>query len=129
MSGEYFPAYSTARNEIVSVKLNLKGYVTQEEFKNLTKVDTSDFALKANVAEIKSRADDIHVDKIRIIDELQSKNFAGNSYLYFGQKYEYFEVDKANPPKLLSWKSVGDSNEKIKPPEDKNAPKVLFEGI
>ena len=45
MRSQYFPIYSTARNEIIDVILNLKGYVTQEELKNLTKVDTSNFAL------------------------------------------------------------------------------------
>ena len=49
----YLPAYSEVEEEIVSVTLNLISYVTQEEFKNLTKVDTSDSDLKANVAEIK----------------------------------------------------------------------------
>ena len=71
----YFPGYSTIRNEIIDVKLNLSNYVTQKEFKNLTKVDTSDFALKTNVAEIKKKVDDIDVDKINIIDELQGKNY------------------------------------------------------
>ena len=94
MSSQYFPAYYTARNEIVSVKLNLSNYVTQKEFKNLTKVDTSDFALKTNVAELKSRVDDIDVDKINIIDELQGRNYVENSYLHFGQKYEYFEINR-----------------------------------
>ena len=45
------------------------------------------------------------------------------------QEYEYFGIDKDNIHKLLSWKSVGISNEKLDPPEDKNAPKVLFEEI
>ena len=129
MCSEYFPAYSTARNKIVSVKLYLKGYVTEEEFKNLTKVDTSDFALKTNVAEIKKKADDVDLGKINIIDEHQGKNIVENSYLYFRQKYKYFEIDKANPRKPLPWKSTGISNEKIEPPETKNALKVLFEEI
>ena len=41
--------------EIVSVTLNLSNYVTQKEFKNVTKVDTFDFSLKTNVAEIKKK--------------------------------------------------------------------------
>ena len=57
MSSEYFPAYSTARNEIVSVN------VTQEKLKNLTKVDTSNFALKTKAAEIKNKVDKVDVDK------------------------------------------------------------------
>ena len=46
----YVPTYSEVEEEIVSVTLSLSSYVTQKEFKNATKVDTSDFALKANVA-------------------------------------------------------------------------------
>ena len=71
----YVPTYSEVEEEIVSVILNLSNYVTQKEFKNLTKVDTSDFALKTNVAEIKKKIDDIDVDKIDFIDELQGKIF------------------------------------------------------
>ena len=125
----YVPAYSEVQEEIVSVTLNLSNYVTQKEFKSVTKVDTSDFALKTNVAEIKKRVDDIDVAKINSIDELQGKNYVKDSYLYLDQEYEYFEIDKVNLNKFLSWKSAGVSNQKLEPPEDKNAPKVLFEGI
>ena len=95
----------------------------------MTKVETSDFALKTNVAEIKSRVDNIDVDKINTIDELQGKNFVKSSYLYLNREYEYFGIGKVNPHKLLSCKSAGISNEKLEPPEDKNSPKVLFEEI
>ena len=71
----YVPTYSEVEEEIVSVILNLSNYVTQKEFKNLTKVDISDFGLKTNVAEIKKKIDDIDVDKIDFIDELQGKIF------------------------------------------------------
>ena len=81
MSSGYFPFYSTARNEIVNIKLNLSAYVTQEEFNNLTKVDTSDFALKVHVADLKDRIDKIDVDKINIIDEIQGKNFVEGIYI------------------------------------------------
>ena len=86
--------YSEVEEEIVSVKLNLSNYVTQKEFKSLTKVDTSDFALKTNVAEIKKKIDDIDIDKINGIDELQGKNYIENSYLYLNKKYRYFKYDK-----------------------------------
>ena len=64
----YVPNYSEVEEENVSVTLNLSNYVTQKEFKNATKVDTSDFALKTNVAEIENKVDDINVDKIDFID-------------------------------------------------------------
>ena len=86
----YVPTYSEVEEEIVSVALNLSNYVTQKEFKSLTKVDTSDFALKTNVAEIKKKVDDIDIDKINGIDELQGKNYVEDSYLYFNQKVSVF---------------------------------------
>ena len=88
----FVPTYSEVEEEIVSVTLNLSNYVTQKEFKNATKVDNSDFALKTNVAEIKKKVDDINVDKIDFIDELQGKNFVEDSYLYFKPEYRYFKT-------------------------------------
>ena len=123
----HVPTYSEVEEEIVSVTLNLSNYVTQKEFKNVTKVDTSDFALKTNVAEIKKKVDDIDVDKIDFIDELQGKNYIEDSYLYLHQKYKYFETDKTDTQKLLSWQSAGISNEKLTPIKDKNSPSLLFE--
>ena len=119
MSSGYFPTYFTGRNEIVDVKLN---YVTQEKFKNLTKVDTSDFVLKTNVAETKSRVNDIDVDKINIIDELQGKNFAEDSYLFFEPDYRYIETTGIKS--VLSWKSTGLFDEKIKSIEDDYSPEL-----
>ena len=40
----YVPTYSEVQEEIVSVTPNLVNYVTQREFTNVTKVDTSSFA-------------------------------------------------------------------------------------
>ena len=88
----FVPTYSEVEEEIVSVTLILSNYVTQKEFKNATKVDNSDFALKTNVAEIKKKVDDINVDKIDFIDELQGKNFVEDSYLYFKPEYRYFKT-------------------------------------
>ena len=123
------PTYSGVEEEIVSVTLNLSNYVTQKEFKSLTKVDTSDFALKPNVAEIKKKVDGIDVAKINSIDELQGKNYIEDSYLYLNQKYKYFEADKTDTQKLLSWQSAEISNEKLTPIKDTNSPSLLFEKI
>ena len=83
----YVPTYSEGEEKIVSVTLNLSNYVTQKELNNVTKVDTSDFALKTNVAKIKKKVDDIDVNEIDLIDELQGKNFVEDSYLYFKPEY------------------------------------------
>ena len=118
----YVPTYSEVEEEIVSVTLDLSNYVTQKEFRNVTKVDTSDFSLNTNVAEIKKKVDDINVDKIDFIDELQGKNYIEDSYLYLNQKYKYFKYDKTDTQKLLSWQSAGISNEKLTPIKDTNSP-------
>ena len=101
----------------------------KKEFKSVKKTDTSDFALKTNVAEIKNKVDNIDVDRINSIDELQGKNFVKDCYWYLNQDYEYFGIDKVNTHNFFSWKSAGISNEKLEPPENKNAPKVLSEEI
>ena len=107
----YVPTYSKVQEEIVSVTLNLSNYVTQKEFKNVTKVDTSDFALR--IAEIKKKVDDIVVAKINSIDELQGKNYIEGSYLYFKPEHRYFEITGIKS--VLSWKYlIGLSNEKLK---------------
>ena len=93
----------------------------------MTKVDTSDFAFKANVAEIKKKVDRIYVAKINSIDGVQGKDYIVDSYLYLNQKYKYFEVDKTDTQKLLSWQSARISNEKLTPINDTNSPSLLFE--
>ena len=118
----YLPNYSEVEEEIVSVSSN---YVTQKEFKNVTKVDTSDFALKTNGAEIKKKVDDIDVDKIDFTDELQGKKFVKDSYLYFKQEYRYFKT--AGIKSILSWKSIGLSDEKLKSLQDENFPEILYD--
>ena len=123
----YLPTYSEVEEEIISVTLNLSNYVTQKEFKNVTKVDTSDFALKTNFAEIKKKVDDTDIDEINGIDELQGKNYTEGSYLYLNQKYKFFKHDKTDTQKLLSWQSGGISNEKLTPIKDINSPSLMFE--
>ena len=88
----YVPTYSEVEEEIVSVTLNLSNYVTQKELKSLTTVDTSDFALKTNVAEIKKKFDAIDVEKIDFIDELQGKNLFEQIYLLLTSAYKYFKI-------------------------------------
>ena len=118
----YIPTYSEIEEEIVSVTLNLSNYVTQKEFKNVTKVDISDFALKTNVAEIKKKVD---LDKIDFIDELQGKNFVEDSYLHFKPEYRYFKTTGIKS--VLSWISIGLSHEKLKPIQDDNFPEPLYD--
>ena len=47
--------------------------------------------------------------------------------MYLNQKYKYFEADKTDTQKLLSWQSAGISNEKLTPIKGTNSPSLLFE--
>ena len=87
-----------------------------------SEVDTSDFALKTNVAEIKNKVDDIDVDKINSIDERQGKYYIEDSYLYFKPEHRYF--DTAGIKSVLSWKSIGLSDEKLKSMGDEYFPET-----
>ena len=120
------PTYSEVEEEIVSVTLTLSNYVTHKEFKNVTKVDTSDFALKTNVAKIKKKVDDVDVDKIDFIDELQGKKYIEHSYLYLNQRYKHIKHDKTDTQKLLLSQSAVISNEKLTPIKDTNSPSLSF---
>ena len=103
-------------------------YVTQKEFKNLAgNVDTSDFALKTNVAEIKSKVDDIDVSKINSIAELQGKNYVEDSYLCFEPEQRYLETSKLTKTNIFSWKSIGLFDDKIKSSGETYSPTLSFD--
>ena len=54
--GDYLTDYNL-RNSNGKVELDLKNYATKEELKNITHVDTSSFALKTNLASLKTEID------------------------------------------------------------------------
>ena len=63
MSTDYPPYKSSSQN--VKVELDLTNYATKTDLKNITHVDTSSYALKTNLAALKSEVDKIDVDKLK----------------------------------------------------------------
>ena len=61
--GDYLTDYKS-RSSSVKVQLYLKNYATKEELKNITHVDTSSFALKTNLASLKTEADKLDIPKL-----------------------------------------------------------------
>ena len=121
----YIPTYSEAEGEIISDTLNLSNYVTKKkEFKNVTKVDTSNFALKTNVAEIKKKVGGID-DKIDFFMNFKAKNYIDDIYLYFKPEHRYFEITGIKS--VLSWKSIGLSDEKLKSIGDYYSPELWYD--
>ena len=48
----------------INVKVNLSNYATKIDFKNILHVDTSTFALKSNLARLKTEVDKPDMDKL-----------------------------------------------------------------
>ena len=61
---QYFPKplWSFGRN--INIKVDLSSYATKNDLKNVSHVDTSSFALKANLASLKSEVDKLDIDKL-----------------------------------------------------------------
>ena len=54
ISYKYFPKPSNSHfGEIIKVKIDLSNYATKTDIKNISHVDTSSFALKTNLANLK----------------------------------------------------------------------------
>ena len=56
---QYFPK---PFRENINVKVDLSNYATKADIKNITHVDTSSFALKANLASLKTEVDKLDID-------------------------------------------------------------------
>ena len=60
---EYFPNPSN-HEENIKVKINLINYATKEDIKNITHVNTSNFAIKTNLSSLKTEVDKLDIDKL-----------------------------------------------------------------
>ena len=60
----YFPKSFRSFGGNINVKVDLSNYATKTDLKNVTHVDTSSFALKANLANLKTEVDKLYVDKL-----------------------------------------------------------------
>ena len=63
---EYFPAPKYLGGK-VKFELDLSNFATKTDLKNATGIDTSSFAEKVNLANLKSNVDKLDIDKLKII--------------------------------------------------------------
>ena len=62
---QYFPKpFNSHFGDSIKVKIDLSNYATKTDLKNVTHVDTSSFALKANLANLKTEVDKLDIDKL-----------------------------------------------------------------
>ena len=62
---QYFPKPYEPFGWDINVKVDLSNYVTKDDIKNITHVDTSSFALKTNLANLKTEVYKLDIDKLR----------------------------------------------------------------
>ena len=61
---QYFPKPYEPFGGDINVKVDLSNYATKVDVKNITHVDTSSFALKTNLANLKTEVDKLDIDKL-----------------------------------------------------------------
>ena len=63
---QYFPKPYEQLGGDINLKVDLSNYVTKTNIKNISHVDTSNFALKANSASLKTEVDKLDIDKLKV---------------------------------------------------------------
>ena len=63
---QYFPPYNNS-SENIKVELDLSNYATKKDIKDITHVDPSSYALKTNLAALKTEVDNIGTDKLKTV--------------------------------------------------------------
>ena len=62
---QYFPKpFNSHFGDSIKVKIDLSNYATKNGLKNVTPVDTSRFALKTNLTNLKTEVDKLDIDKL-----------------------------------------------------------------
>ena len=62
---KYFPKPYEPFGGDINVKVDLSNYATKADIKNISHVDTSSFALKTNLANLKTEVDKLDIDKLK----------------------------------------------------------------
>ena len=106
---QYFPKPYEPFGGDINVKVDLSNYATKTDLKNVTHVGTSSFALKTNLANLKTETDKLDIDKL--------KGFPNNSS-NLKTKVDKLNIDKLVPvPVDLSKLTNVVKNEVIKKTE------------
>ena len=99
---QYFPKPYEPFGGDINVKVDLSNYATKADIKNILHVDTSSFALKTNLANLKTEVDKLDIDKLVPVPTDLSKlsNVVKNDVI---KKTEYHKlVAKVNSIDLVN---------------------------
>ena len=61
---QYFPMPFTSSGGNIKVSVDLSNYATKTDLKNVTRIDTSSFALKTNLASLRTEVDKLDIAKL-----------------------------------------------------------------
>ena len=64
---QFFPKPYELFGGDINVKVDLSNYATKKDIKNISDVDTSSFALKSNLASLKTEVDQLDIDKLKTL--------------------------------------------------------------
>ena len=64
---QYFPKHYEPFGGDIKVTVDLSSYATKDGVKNITHVDTSSFALKTNLPNLKTEVDKLDIDKLATV--------------------------------------------------------------
>ena len=92
----YFPKPQEPFGGDINIKVDLSNYGTKTDLKNISHIDVSSYALKSNLASLKSEVDKLDIDKLKSvpIDLAKLSNVVKNDLV---KKTEYDKlVNKVN---------------------------------
>ena len=64
---QYFPKPYEPFGGDINVTIDLSNYATKDDIQNITHVDTSSFALKTNLGNLKTEVDKLNIDKLATV--------------------------------------------------------------
>ena len=72
-TSRYYPKPYKPFGKNIKVKVDLSNYATKADIKNISHVDNSNFALKTNLASLKTEVDKLDIDKLKPVPTNLSK--------------------------------------------------------
>ena len=120
---QYFPKPYEPFGGDINVKVDLSNYATKTDLKNVSHVDASSFAIKSNLASLKTGVDKLNVDKLVDLSILSDvvKNDVVKKTEYNKLVTKFDNIDTTNFVKKIKYEKDGpDFEDKIVKVDKKN---------
>ena len=131
---QYFPKPHEPFDRDINVTVDLSNYATKDDIKNITHIDTSSFALKTNLANLKTEVDKLDVDKLTTVPVDLSKlsnvvkNDVVKKTVYNKLVAKIGNIDTSGLVKKTDYNKIPNSNSFVKK-TDCNTKITEIEGI